>query len=409
MINFATPNDKEPITIRYNMYNFDVRISVYQSAFDHTGSEMSLTDFMRLGKEQYYGDIIAYRTLKESIRKLKDTRAGYQTEQEELAAYIKDNENPFGGEDTPDVVKAKEELDKIRTVVVQLDSQINEASKQAEWHKRKLPCATLSGRFAPTRGKSNLVEHSGFICVDIDDHYEERDSNGEIHSYTQNMAGVPELLSQLPFVLYASHSVGGVGYFALIPLGTIDEEHTHEWYFDRLKEEFQLYGVVIDRACRDVTRLRFCSYDANPIRNAMAEPFIGQHKYVSRNERKRQEEEAKRQALIEAMRAKRRYESSSDADTFRQLDRLVDKIVGLGINTTPSYQEWSRVGLLLASALGENGRSYFHRLSAVDKSYNRADSDRKYDLCLKTNGGKSKIGSVFYFFAENYKVWWYKD
>lgn len=391
------------------MLNFDVRISVYKSAFDHTGTEMSLAAFMRLGKEQYYGDIIAYRTLKESIRELKDARAGYQTEQEELATYIKENENPFGGEDTPDVVKARADMENVRFSVAGLDSRIDAASKQADAHKRKLPCATLSGRFAPTRGKSNLVQHSGFICVDIDDHYEERDSNGEMRSYTQNMAGVPELLRQLPFVLYASHSVGGVGYFALIPLGPIDEEHTHEWYFDRLKEEFQLYGIVIDRACRDVTRLRFCSYDADPIRNAQAVPFLGQQRFVSRNERKRQEEEAKRQALIEAMRAKRRYESSSDADTFRRLDRLVDKIVGLNINTTEGYQEWSRVGLLLASALGENGRSYFHRLSAMDKSYNHSDSDKKYDLCLKTNGGKSKIGSVFYFFAENYKVWWYKD
>lgn len=391
------------------MLNFDVRISVYKSAFDHTGTEMSLAAFMRLGKEQYYGDIIAYRTLKESIRELKDARTCYQTEQEELATYIKENENPFGGEDTPDVVKAKADMENVRFSVAGLESRIDAASKQADAHKRKLPCATLSGRFSPTRGKSNLVEHSGFICVDIDDHYEERDSNGEMRSYTQNMAGVPELLRQLPFVLYASHSVGGVGYFALIPLGPIDEEHTHEWYFDRLKEEFQLYGIVIDRACRDVTRLRFCSYDADPIRNAQAVPFLGQQRFVSRNERKRQEEEAKRQALIEAMRAKRRYESSSDADTFRQLDRLVDKIVGRNINTTKGYQEWSRVGLLLASALGENGRSYFHRLSAMDKSYNHSDSDKKYDLCLKTNGGKSKIGSVFYFFAENYKVWWYKD
>ena len=391
------------------MLNFDVRISVYKSAFDHTGTEMSLAAFMRLGKEQYYGDIIAYRTLKESIRELKAARTCYQTELDELATYIKKNKNPFGGEDTPDVVKAKADMENVRFSVAGLESRIDAASKQADAHKRKLPCATLSGRFVPTRGKSNLVEHSGFICVDIDDHYEERDSNGEMRSYTQNTAGVPELLRQLPFVLYASHSVGGVGYFALIPLGPIDEGHTHEWYFDRLKEEFQLYGIVIDRACRDVTRLRFCSYDSNPIRNAQAVPFLGQQRFVSRNERKRQEEEAKRQALIEAMRAKRRYESSSDADTFRQLDRLVDKIVGRNINTTKGYQEWSRVGLLLASALGEDGRSYFHRLSAMDKSYNHSDSDKKYDLCLKTNGGKSKIGSVFYFFAENYKVWWYKD
>lgn len=391
------------------MYNFAVRISVYKSAFDHTGSEMSLTDFMRLGREQYYGDIIAYRTLKASIRELKDARGGYQAELDELAAYVRDNENPFGGEDAPEVVKAREDLDRVQSAVAQLDSQIGNASKQADWHKRRLPCATLSGRFAPTRGKSNLVQHSGFICVDIDDHYDERDSSGEMHSYTQNMAGVPDLLSQLPFVLYASHSVGGVGYFALIPLGPIDVEHTHEWYFDRLKEEFQLYGVVIDKACRDVTRLRFCSYDASPIRNAHAEPFLGQHRFISRNERRRQEEEARRQALISRMRQQRQASVAGDADgDYEHVGVCVRKCQQRGVNLTEQYESWKEVGFALATAFGERGRDYFHALSAISTKYDYAENNRKYDNFLRSTQGKYTLGTLFSLFKQN-NVFWYKD
>lgn len=407
MLYLQSENDKTNVTTCYIMYNFDVRISVYSSAFDHTGSDMSLADFMRLGKEQYYGDIIAYRTLKASIRELKDAREGYLSEQEELSQYIRENENPFGGEDTPEVVKAKDELDKAQANLVQIEGQINKASKQADWYKRKLPCATLSGRFAPTRAKSNLVQHSGFICVDIDDHYEERDSRGEMRSYTQNMAGVPELLSQLPFVLYASHSVGGVGYFALIPLGPIDEEHNHEWYFDRLKEEFQLYGVVIDRACRDVTRLRFCSYDANPIRNAQAEPFLGQHKFVSRNERKRQEEESRRQALIAQVKA-RRQTTDDSANDYERVGICVRKCQQRNINLTEQYENWKEVGFALATAFGERGRDYFHALSAISTKYDYTENNRKYDNFLRTTQNKYTLGTLFALFKQN-GVFWYKD
>ena len=390
------------------MLNFDVRISVYKSAFDHTGTEMSLAAFMRLGKEQYYGDIIAYRTLKESIRELKDARTGYQTELDELATYIKENENPFGGEDTPDVVGARADLEQVMVSVAGLDSRIDAASKQADAHKRKLPCATLSGRFAPTRGKSNLVEHSGFICVDIDDHYEERDSNGEMRSYTQNMAGVPELLRQLPFVLYASHSVGGVGYFALIPLGPIDEEHTHEWYFDRLKEEFQLYGIVIDRACRDVTRLRFCSYDADPIRNAQAVPFLGQQRFVSRNEQKRRAEEERRKAIVEAMRARQNRNTDGDDNDYEHVGICVRKCIERKVNVTERYDDWKEVGFALATAFGENGRDYFHALSSMSAKYDRTENDRKYDNFLHSGQGKYTIATLFSIFKQN-NVFWYKD
>lgn len=389
------------------MYNFDVRISVYQSAFDHTGRVMSLTDFMRLGKEQYHGDIVAYRTLKATVRELKDILACRTAEQDELRRFISGNENPFGGEDTPDVVSAKLELKAADDAVSELEERIGAATKQADWHKRRLPCATLSGRFEPTRGKANLVEHSGFICVDIDDHYEERDSSGEMRSYTQNMAGVPELLRQLPFVLYASRSVGGVGYFALIPLGPIGGEHTHEWYFDRLREEFQLYGVVIDRACRDVTRLRFCSYDPQPIRNATAEPFLGQHKFVSRNERKRLEEESRRQALMAQYKAYRQRQGDDADRDFEHVGVCVQKCQQQRVNVTERYEDWKEVGFALATAFGERGRDYFHSLSALSTKYDYAENNRKYDNFLKSTQGKYTLGTLFGIFRQH-GIFWYK-
>ena len=54
--------------------------------------------------------------------------------------------------------------------------------------------------------------------------------------------------------------------FAVIPLDT-DDFNMHRIFFDALEAEMKELGYKVDASCKDVTRMRFVSYDPNPYFN----------------------------------------------------------------------------------------------------------------------------------------------
>lgn len=393
--------------------DFYAPISVYRAAFDHTGWQMSLAEFMNLGKEKYAADIIAYRSLKATLCELTDKQQAILAYCDELSAQIDAQKNPLGGTNTPEVDSMIAELHNTQAQLQSLKSDIDHCKEQAESIKRRFPAATISGLFRPTRAQANLYQHSGFICIDIDDHYDLRDADGTKRSYRQDLDMVPSVLASLPFVLYAAHSVGGRGYFAIIPLAVIDDTHTHTWYFEALQQEFLRLGIIIDPACRDTTRLRFVSYDPHPYRNPHAVPFTGAAEFVSRNERRRRAEEEHRRAEQQRRNA---ILNASDPDAdFRHVQICVDKARQRGSIIVESYKDWYTAGMCLARAFGERGRTIFHDLSGTSAKYNVSDTDKQYDACISAAGrdpvsarGPISISSLFQMFERD-NIRWYRD
>lgn len=75
-------------------------------------------------------------------------------------------------------------------------------------------------------------------------------------------------ITSFPYVFYCAQSVGGKGYFALIELdGSKDDFKPH---FYAIEDDFNTMGIKIDNACKDMTRLRFVSYDEEPYTNMNA-------------------------------------------------------------------------------------------------------------------------------------------
>lgn len=345
---------------------FNNQISIYDASYDNKGRIITVSEFMNLGKSSDYNPkIIAYRTLKQSIR---------------------EEENPL---------------------------VIDSLNAQAKNIKSSFPAATLSGLFQPKRKRENLVQHSGLICVDIDDHYEVT-IDGKKVQHTQSLDHVPAILQQLPWVAYAGHSVGGVGYFALIPLGPIvtpmvtvpgasapgiqiigkhdtPPPQSHEWYFECLEQEFLELGIVIDRACRDTTRLRFISYDPDPcVRNPNCENYMGRGNFVSRNERIAQRQEAQRR--YEKERARAQAHSNDPDFNYRLVCQLVAKASGR--NLWPEYRDWYRAGAALALSFGEKGRELFHALSCSDSRYNHSETDKQYTACMRQGRTEGQVADI---------------
>ena len=225
--------------------------------------------------------------------------------------------------------------------------------------KRRLPQACISGIFQPTRKADNLVKHSGLICLDVD-----RKDNQDI----DNWAYLKQELSKLPQVAYISLSVGGNGYFLILPLRYPE---FHKQQFEQLKRDFAKMGITIDPACGDVTRMRCLSYDPYPYINPDAVPYEGYY--------------MEPKPFIN-------YQYSGDG-VLDKVAKCCERIEANGIDITGDYQSWFTVGCAVAS-LGEQGRQFFHACSGQNPKYNRAETDKKFTNLLRT-GKRISIGSFF--------------
>lgn len=239
--------------------------------------------------------------------------------------------------------------------------------RRAKVLKGQLPQATISGVFQGSRKADNLTAHSGLICVDID-----AKDNPDVNDFEHLKENI---LSQIDEVSYAAHSVGGKGYFVILKLAYPGR---HAAQFRELKKDFTKYGITIDGACSDVSRLRCLSYDDAPFINENASLYKGI------------EEEPKR-----IVRPFRSFRDGFFDDTDERVYMACMEIKRRNIDMTENYDDWINIGFSLASQ-GEEGREYFHIVSSQNGKYNERETDRKFDGFLRGNG-RIGIGTFFHY------------
>ena len=251
--------------------------------------------------------------------------------------------------------------DKYKTQVDQL--RANKDKKERNELKAKLPACTPSGEFD---SDGNLIKHSGLICLDID-----LADNVEIEDF----ASLKSELSKIQNIAYCGLSVSGNGYFLLIPIAHPDK---HQLHFDALKSDFLSVGIVIDKACRNVNRLRGYSWDSEPYFNINAIPYTKIKETVKPN----------------------RLTDTTDYSSDRT-EQLIKKIVGSGQDITADYSDWFKIGCSLVTEFGESGRIYFHSISNSSPKYNQTECDKQFNSCLK--GAGVNIETLF-FIAKNHNI-----
>lgn len=222
--------------------------------------------------------------------------------------------------------------------------------------KTDLPYATISGKFSE-RKVAGLLQHSGLICIDIDD--------------VQDPQELKSLLCPDRYVYAAFVSVSGKGLALLIKINP--EKHNEA--FEGLQEYlFTTYQVIVDPSCRDVSRARIVSYDPFLYLNEKAEKFTIYPK--------------KQPAL------KKIAEVVFVKSDF---DDIVKEIVSRHLDITGDYQTWLRIGFAIADKLGESGRNYYHLISQYHPDYKSDLCDRQYSNCLKARKSGITIASFYHF------------
>ena len=228
--------------------------------------------------------------------------------------------------------------------------------------KKQLPLATISGTFAPTRLAVNLVSHSHLLCIDID-----KKDNMEVEWFDD----LKNEWRNIPQILYAAHSVRGIGWFAIFHIAHPEK---HKAQFEALRQDFAHEGLFIDESCKDVSRMRTISYDPEPYVNEDATLYT--------------------KVWVEPKPTFHVRYGGGDND-MESVERCCREIEERGIDITADYDDWFRIGAALAS-LGERGRSLFHLVSAQNGKYKAAETDKKFNHCLHTVS-KISIGTFFHF------------
>lgn len=224
--------------------------------------------------------------------------------------------------------------------------------------KKLVPAVTISGVFSQ-RKVEKLVEHSNIICLDID-------AKDQI-----TQVDIDQIKSD-PYTLAVHKSLGGLGFAVFIK---IDGSRHLDSYLGLEKYYFVNYSIVLDKSCKDISRLRFVSYDPDLFINEKSKIF---KKYLLKKEIVRN---TTKQILVKS-----------------DFDELVNKAASM--NLFEDYNDYIKLAFALSSEFGENGRNYFHTLCQSSGKYNSTASDKHYNIALKRTETGISIASIYYVFKQ---------
>lgn len=228
--------------------------------------------------------------------------------------------------------------------------------------KQALPAFMPSGLFSK-KAAEGLQQHSGFICIDID---------GKDNKDVENFADLKALVRQIPAVEYCGQSASGTGYFCIMPIA---DPSKHRDYFRAIAHDFKRCGIVIDRKCINVNRLRFVSYDASPYVNTGAQVY--DYTLPTRDHKA----------------AQVLGRDVSDVETREHFAAIVGKIEASHIDITGDYGQWFEILCAIASTFGEEGREDAHKVSREADCYDYEETERQYTECIRRGGYDYTIGA----------------
>jgi hypothetical protein len=79
-----------------------------------------------------------------------------------------------------------------------------------------------------------------------------------------------------------------------------------------------------------------------------------------------------------------------------EIEFIIQQIEEKKIDIASAYADWRNIGFAFADAFGEQGRSFFHRVSSFYPAYTKMECDQQFDNCLKAKGSGVTIKTFFY-------------
>ena len=218
--------------------------------------------------------------------------------------------------------------------------------------KEKVQAVAASGTFSYLNAQG-LMEHSGIIAIDFDEE--------------DNPEGIDISQMAADGYTYAIHrSIGGDGLAVYVKI----DPKKHLESFEGLKVYYaNTYKAVVDKSCKDVSRLRYVSSDEMATIHHDSKVFKS---YIE----------------VKAQIPQNRVFTQQPND----IEHIINQVVNRNIDMVSNYDDWLNVGFGFAREYGEGGRSYFHSVSATSTKYDYQATDKKYTHILKRCAGSSASG-----------------
>ena len=230
-----------------------------------------------------------------------------------------------------------------------------------EVKRSKVPGFTISGTFPKNRKVAELAIHSGLIAMDFDGLDDIDEARSLLYADKYTYAG---------FI-----SIGGSGLCLIVKI----DPKKHLEAFKGLEHYYYTkYGYQVDQGTKDVTRLRFVSYDPDLYINLESEKFTTYLKKKSG-----------RQPKIKNV-------ASTDDD----VDYVIRQLEARKIDLTSDYNTWIELGFAIHSKYGNSkeGSEYFHRISQYHPDYDPDKCESKYKSFA--SGGTGVNISTFFHYAK---------
>jgi len=235
--------------------------------------------------------------------------------------------------------------------------------------KANLDRVTFSGTFQ-VRENAGLLEHSGYIAIDIDD--------------LEEPEVVKEMLMTDKYVYAAFVSSSGKG---LTVLFRINPLRHRESYLGLSQYLLKTYNIMCDPQSIAVSKPFGVTYDPNLYVSDTQVPLFLQYVKETRVEK-----------IVNF--------AFADED----FNEILKQITQRGINLCDDYDRWVKIGFAFADKFGERGRDYYHVVSSISEKYSKPRTDKQYDYSIKRTGVlKLATISTFYFYCKEAGVKIFSD
>ena len=296
---------------------------------------------------------------------------------------------------------------------------IVERKMQQQYKATKLDYVTPSALVA-RRGSGGLIAHSGWVVIDID-HVANEVELQRVKNALIDDAVLP------PTMIFRSPSGDGLKVWYAVPAHMLvgkDEvwvTNSHKaWYEAIASRLYALHGIECDYTS-DVMRACYLCWDEDAYFDDSLRSC--QELIVNRQQSIFAISESRKDLLIMPSGAKILSEAknsqqttvindewrpsifcenlnpngdcrpSNDWDTVEALVRGIEQAC---VDITGNYHQWMRIGFALASAFGESGRGFYHRVSRFYSGYSNVECNRQYDRCLRARGSGVGLGTFIY-------------
>ncbi len=271
--------------------------------------------------------------------------------------------------------------------------EIDDVESQKKYKMNNLLGVTISALFGDSRTSDSVIQHNNIMCIDVDE-------EDNVHLFAKyDIEYVKQKIFELNFVYCVCLSCRGKGLFFIVP---IPDSNNIDFYYTSMYYLLRQYGINIDKHCKDVTRLRFLSYDENIL--------IKQDCEIEVFDRVCEEQiNEKNTEYTNAHRRITKIQHRSHNEEIKRLERTIDYLISKGYDTGAHWSGWATIGKYLKT-FGDEGKAMFHKLSEVSSGYKGYDDVEKHWKRFEQCKSEDEAFGKFYTMVRNkYGENWRKE